>query len=603
MLRFYTILLITILISPVILQAQEQKSLPQLADEAFARQEYAVAAGMYTRLAEKKGRRASLQLLEKIAQCYLQMARFSEAGYWYLQMLERPDCPTAIRARYGEIQMNMEEYDTARLYIARFSPANADSVHWKQLMLEGCDSASRWKKEPLGLAVGNVKELSSFASDWSSGWTKEGLMIVSNGYRRMALSTGAERNPATDTRVNQPFFKAYLFKQYKKGSVENNTLEEVAPDLLGRIPYHIGPVCFSAHEDTIYVTLNAQEKDLSNKKKKGPVNGERLMSIFWSVKKDSVWKPLEPVAELNAAGSSAANAVLSNNGNILYFVSDRPGGQGKTDIWFSEKQADGRWGVPVNCGPGINTRFEEGFPTVNEDSVLYFSSKGHPGMGGFDIFRTEGSGTKWSAPRNIHTPFNSGADDLGFVVKGNRYEGYFSSNRRGGGGGDDIYQFTDTHLDEKLKDPYTLIRLDHPAEEPAPDTATAQAAPPDKTDSAIVDKLEQLRFYYDYNSAELLTESMELLDRVSVVLHQYPNWKLMVRSYADSRGSDRYNMNLSASRCYAVIKYLIKKGISRRRLYYENFGERELVNPCADGVPCDEDKHRENRRSMLTIIH
>ncbi|HEY0612956.1 MAG TPA: OmpA family protein [Chitinophaga sp.] len=607
MLRIYTIFLITILISPVILQAQEQKSLPQLADEAFARQEYAVAAGMYTRLAERKGKRASLQLLEKIAQCHLQMARFSEAGYWYMQMLERPDCPSAIRARYGEMQMYMEEYDTARLYIARFNPGNADSVQWKQLMLAGCDSALQWKKEPLGLAVENVKELSSFASDWSSGWTKEGLMIVSNGYRKMALSTGAERNPATDTRVNQPFFKAYLFKQYKKGSVENNTLDEVAPDLLGRIPYHIGPVCFSAHEDTIYVTLNAQEKDMSNKKKKGPVNGERLMSIFWSVKKDSVWKPLEPVAELNFAGSSTANTVLSSNGNILYFVSDRPGGQGKTDIWFSEKQADGRWGVPVNCGPGINTRFEEGFPTVNEDSVLYFSSKGYPGMGGFDIFRAEGSRTEWSAPRNLRTPFNSGADDLGFVVKGNRYEGYFASNRRGGGGGDDIYHFMDTHLAEKLEDPYTLTRIDHPAEQRKPessDTTTAQAVPPpDKTDSAVVRKLEQLRFYYDYNSAVLLTESMQLLDRVAVVLQQYPNWKLMVRSYADSRGSDSYNMNLSALRCYAVINYLIKKGLSPSRLYYENLGERELVNPCADGVPCDESRHRENRRSILRIIY
>lgn len=601
MVRFYTLFLLAILCSPAILLSQEQKSLPQLADEAFARQEYAVAATMYTRLADRKGKRASLQLQERIAQCYLQMARFSEAGYWYMRMLERPDCPSSIRAAYGEIQMNMEQYDTARLYMARFNPGNADSVQWKQLMLAGCDSALRWKKEPLSLAVEHIKELSSFASDWSSGWTKEGLMVVSNGYRKMALSTGTERNPATDTRVNQPFFKAYLFKQYKKGSVENNTLEEVAPELLGRIPYHIGPVCFSAHQDTIYVTLNAQQKDLSNKKKKGPVNGERLMSIFWSVKKDSGWKPLEPVAELNTTGSSSVNAVLGNNGRILYFVSDRPGGQGKTDIWFSEKQADGHWGVPVNCGPGINTRFEEGFPTVNEDGVLYFSSKGYPGMGGFDIFRAEGSRTEWSAPRNLHTPFNSGADDLGFVIKGNRYEGYFSSNRRGGGGGDDIYHFMDTHLDEKLKDPYTLTRLDHPVE-PKPDTSTAQAAPPDKTDSAVVEKLQQLRFYYDYNSAELLTASINLLDRVAVVLQQYPSWNLMVRSYADSRGSDRYNMNLSALRCYAVINYLVKKGISPRRLHYENFGERELVNPCADGVPCDESKHRENRRSMLTVI-
>lgn len=585
------------------LQAQEQKSLLELADDAFVRQEYAVAAGMYSRVAERKGKRAGLKLLERIAQCYIETARFTEAGYWYLRMLEYPDCPSAIQARFGEIQKNVEQYDTARLYIARFNTANADSLFWKQVMLAGCDSALRWKKDTLSQAVEHMKELSSFGSEWASGLTKDGLLLVSNGYRKMALSTGAERRPANDTRVNQPFFKAYIFKQYKKGSVDNNSLEEVVPDLLGRIPYHIGPVCFSAHEDTIYATLNAHEKDMANRKKKGPLNGERLTSLFWALKGDSGWKSLEPIAALNLPGSSSGNPVLSSDGSILYFVSDRPGGQGKTDIWYSEKQADGQWGAPVNCGPVINTRLEEAFPTINEEGVLYFSSKGFPGMGGFDIFRAVGSRAEWSPPRNLHAPFNSGADDLGFIVRRNHYEGYFASNRRGGGGGDDIYHFMDTHITEKLKDPYTFTRISGP-EQPKPDTATtATAPPPDKADSAIVRKLETLRFYYDYNSAVLLTASMDVLDRVAVVLQQYPNWKLMVRSYADSRGSDNYNMNLSALRCYAVINYLIKKGLSRDRLYYENRGERELVNPCADGVPCDEGQHRENRRTMLKILY
>jgi outer membrane protein OmpA-like peptidoglycan-associated protein len=88
-----------------------------------------------------------------------------------------------------------------------------------------------------------------------------------------------------------------------------------------------------------------------------------------------------------------------------------------------------------------------------------------------------------------------------------------------------------------------------------------------------------------------------------VVLQQNPNWKLMVRSYADSRGSDSYNIDLSGLRCYAVIDYLVKKGLSAKRFYYENLGERELVNPCGDGVPCKESQHRENRRTMLKILY
>jgi len=601
MLRFYTNLLIVFCCCPVIVFAQEQKSLPQLADDAFARQEYAVAATLYSRLAERKGNKASLKLLGKTAQCYIEMARFTEAGYWYLQMMEHPGCPAEIQLLYSEVQKNVEEYDTAKFYLSRFKSTAADSMQWKNMLLAGCDSALLWKKDTLNLAVENIKELSSQGADWVSGIIRSGLLVVSNGYRKMSLSTGAERNPATDPRVNQPFFKAYVFKQYTKGGIVNNVLEEVLPQLLGKIPYHVGPVCFNSREDTLYVTLNVWEKDMSDRVRKGAVNGKRLMSLFWSVKKDSVWSPLEPVPALNMAGYFTGNAALSSDGNILYFISDRPGGQGKTDLWYSEKQVDGHWGAPANCGPVINTRFEEGFPTMNE-GALYFSSKGHPGMGGFDIFRTTGNRAQWSAPRNLRRPFNSGADDLGFVIKSNQYEGYFSSNRRGGGGGDDIYHFMDTHITEKLENPNAGKPVPVAPKQPQPDTA-AVTPPPTKTDSAIVNKLEKLYFLYDYNSAVLLTASKDLLDRVAVVLNQHPDWKLMVRSYADSRGSDRYNIDLSAQRSYAVIEYLIKKGVASKRMYYENLGERDLVNPCGNGVPCNESQHRENRRSMLKILY
>ncbi|WP_158642711.1 OmpA family protein [Chitinophaga japonensis] len=599
---FYGIILATVLHAAGIC-AQEQKSLTQLAEEAFIRQEYAVAARLYTRLVERKGKRAPLQLLGRTAQCYVEMAQFAEAGYWYERMLGRPDCPAAIQALYGCIQMNIEAYDTAKAHLSRFNPSDADSIRWKNLLLAGCDSALQWMQETPAMAVENMKELSSLGSEWVSGMSDEGLLVVSNGYRKMALSTGAERRPATDVRVNQPFFKAYLFKQYKKGGVENSILEEVAPELLGNIPYHIGPVCFSKGEDTLYVTLNVWEKDMSGRTKKGPVNGWRLMSVFWSVKRDSGWSTPEPVPGLNLASSYTGHPVLAGGGGILYFVSDRPGGQGKTDIWYSEKQADGHWGAPVNCGPVINTPFEEAFPVINPDSALYFSSRGHPGMGGFDIFRSTGNRADWSPPRNLRRPFNSGSDDLGFVMQDNGYEGYFASNRRGGGGGDDIYHFMDTHIEAQLEEPAPAAPSPVARRPASSDTATTAATPPGKTDSAIVNKLEQLRFYYDYNSAQLLTESRELLDRVAVVLLQYPDWKLMVRSYADSRGSDSYNTDLSAMRCYAVIEYLIKKGLSPRRLYYENLGEQEPVNPCRDGVPCSEEQHRENRRSMLRIIY
>ncbi|WP_343673201.1 OmpA family protein [Chitinophaga sp.] len=585
------ILFICPLFIPLFLYGQEDKSLTELGDEAFARQEYAEAEKLYGELAEK--RKAPLSILEKTARCYIEMTRFEEAGKWYFKMLQRPGCPSIINILYGETQMNIERYDTARKYIALYNAASSDSTQWKNRLLSGCDSALRWKKEPQTMALENIKELSTPGADWISGVVRDGLLLVSNGYRKMSLTTGSERNPDIDPRVDQPYFKPYIFKQYQKGSNANTYLEEVLPKLLGKLPYHVGPVCFNAREDTAYITLNA---DVFNKKKKGPINGQRLMSLYWSFKKGDEWSPLVPITTLNAPGSYTGNVVIS--GRILYLVSDRPGGIGKTDLWYSERQSDGSWGTPKNCGNVINTPWEETFPTINESGVLYFSSKGHIGIGGFDIFRAVGSGSQWSTPVNLKTPFNSGADDLGFIMKDNFYEGYFASNRNGGSGGDDVYHFLETHFTEKVEHkPTTPVVTSVPP--PPHDNKKTRTA----EDSAVIDKLEHLCFYYDYNSAVLLTTSREMLDRVAVVLKDYPEWKLMVRSYTDSRGSDRYNIDLSALRCYAVIDYLIKKGVSPKNLYYENLGEKELVNPCADGVPCDEEEHRKNRRSMLKVFY
>ncbi|WPV66122.1 OmpA family protein [Chitinophaga sp. LS1] len=606
--------LIVLLFIPLFSYGQEDKSLIELGDEAFARQEYADAAKLYGQLADRKGKKAPLVLLDKTANCYVAMARFEEAGYWYFRMLQHPGCSSAVNMLYGETLMNMEHYDSAKKYIALYTTSNTDSMQWKNRLLAGCDSGVLWKKSSHFMALENIKELSTPGADWISGVVKDGLLLVSNGYRKMLLTTGSERHPEIDPRVDQPYFKPYVFKQYQKGSNANTYLEEVLPKLLGKLPYHVGPVCFNNREDTVYVTLNA---DVFHKTKKGPINGQRLMSLFWAFKKGDTWSALAPVTELNAPGSYTGNVVIS--GQILYLVSDRPGGVGKTDIWYSERKANGTWGMPRNCGNVINTSSEETFPTVNEPGVLYFSSKGHIGIGGFDIFRAVGSGDEWSEPVNLKMPFNSGGDDLGFIMKDNYYEGYFASNRNGGNGGDDVYHFMDTHVTEKLENkPEVAVPKMVVPEQGVPEVIVpemtvpelAKVEPPSSTrktlsgeDSAVIDKLEHMCFYYDYNSAILLTSSRELLDRVANVLRNYPQWKLMVRSYTDSRGSNDYNMDLSALRCYAVIDYLIKSGVSPKNLYYENLGEQELVNPCADGVPCGEEEHRKNRRSTLKVYY
>ena len=229
-------------------------------------------------------------------------------------------------------------------------------------------------------------------------------------------------------------------------------------------------------------------------------------------------------------------------------------------------------------------------------------------MGGYDIYRAEGSRGDWQAIQNLRSPVNSGGDDLGFILKGNSYEGYFSSNRPGGMGGDDIYHFMDAHFTEKLQKPDTtaqvaVVEPEKPVIKPNEPVAVKPPADviPD-ADKTAIERMEQLKFLYDYNSAVLLDESKRVLDNVAVVLSMKPYWKLIIRSYADSRGSDNYNLDLTAQRCYAVIAYLAKKGIAPKRFFYQNMGEKDPINPCNDATPCTEAQHQENRRTELTVV-
>ena len=113
---------------------------------------------------------------------------------------------------------------------------------------------------------------------------------------------------------------------------------------------------------------------------------------------------------------SIGDAALSKDGKVIYFTSDMPGGIGKTDIWYCEKQPDGKWGKPFNCGNTINTKQEEAFPNIGGNGDLYYSSRGLPGMGGYDIYKAKGKKSTWSTPKNIRYPINSTSDDFYLVT-------------------------------------------------------------------------------------------------------------------------------------------------------------------------------------------
>ncbi len=215
-----------------------------------------------------------------------------------------------------------------------------------------------------------------------------------------------------------------------------------APELNTKL--HEATATFTADLNRIFFTRSRENTK--------PLIDSRIvpLEILTSTRRaDGTWAAPEPL-NLTDPAYSSAHPSLGPDGKRLYFSSDRPGGFGGKDIYYSEQTASG-WSTPVNLGPEINTEGDELFPFIGPDNRLYFSSDGHLGLGGQDIFyAVPRSSGEWGGVENMGVPFNSTEDDFALVLKTDGRSGYFSSNRSGGAGGDDVYGFRRLYYDLEL---------------------------------------------------------------------------------------------------------------------------------------------------------
>lgn len=333
----------------------------------------------------------------------------------------------------------------------------------------------------------------------------------------------------------------------------------------------------------------------------------------------------------------------------LYFSSDRAGGQGGYDLYYSEFDDEMNFKEPVNLGPEVNTSGNETHP-FRKDSKFYFSSDGHKGMGGLDIFQANFAPGTITNVANMGSPINSLADDFAYREDKDRTV-YLSSNRKGGMGLDDLYmakemykQFLARVLDcngNLITDSYLATFRDKtqgimvPTARNAKGELTSQLEPESDfgisiskpgyftlTDETISTKgfqgdtvkreykLVPIPYqlpvhvdivYYDLDKFVIRKDAMPALDKLAELMQKYSFLDLLVASHTDSRASDEYNITLSNNRAKAVTEYLGAKGINPDRVRLEWFGESQLVNDCGNGKPCSEDNHQLNRRSELVL--
>lgn len=574
------------------------------ADAQFQRGEYYDASvtykKVYNKLRKKEERPQRGEVAFKMGRCYrlLNMSARASAAFQNALRYEYPDSTThfmlaqALHAD-GKYAAALRSYDK---YL-EFCPDDSLAIN----CAEGCRTAQEIRARGSRYVVKQAKLFNSRRADFCPmylGADCDQIYYTSTTEK----ATGDKKSEITGMKNADVFFS----KKNEKGEWERP--EPVEGEL--NTEFDEGIVAFSPDAQTMYLTKARRE-----------LNAPTSVEIYTSTRSDAKWSA--PVKfEITADTlSTFGHPAVSPDGEYLYFVSDMPGGYGGKDIWrISLKE---RQGSLVNLGPDINTEGNDDFPYVRSDGSLYFSSDGHPGMGGLDIFRATAVGDpadlRWEV-ENMGFPINSAGDDFG-ITFGKGEDGFFSSNRGDARGYDHIYSFEydpvritiDGLVMDKDEEPVknAIIRIvgndgSNQKEVARNDgsfsfalqrgvkyvmLAGAKGYLNQKQEFASDSTMEDANYwvefilpsiskpsvveniFYDYDKADLRPESKTALNELIAVLHDNPNVTIEMASHTDRWGSDAYNINLSERRAKSVVDYLVENGISRDRLQPHGYGK------------------------------
>ena len=576
-------------------------------DKFFALGEYYDAANQYKKAYSQtasKERFLRGQRALRMADCYRRINQTQRALAAYNNAERYKQTDTTILLRMGQLQLKSGNYKEAERIFLELK----DSMMRNPLVEVGLQSARlapKWKKEAeySGYTVKKQELFNSRRAEYSpmlAGDDSDQLFFSST--RNQAK--GDEISGITGTKNADIFFsqKDDKGKWSKPEAIESelNTEEDE------------GACTFSPDFKTMYLTVCKTDPQYP-----------RYAQIATSQRSDASWGKATVLDISKDTLSTFAHPTVSPDGMWLYFVSDMPGGLGGYDIWRAELTARGV-GPVENLGEPINTPGNEMFPTFRPNGDFYFSSDGHPGMGGLDIFiaKPTDDGTAYTI-EHPGVPLNSAGDDFGMTFEGLHNRGYFSSNRGDARGWDHIFSFEKSEVIQTVrgwvyeKDGYELpsglvymvgndgtnkklsVRGDGSfTEEIKPGVdyvflGTCKGFLNHKEELRVEPVLESeeytLQFplasltapvlirniFYDFDKATLRPESAAALDSLIDLLNENPNVTIELSSHTDFRGSDAYNEGLSQRRAESVVNYLIEHGIAQDRLSPVGYGEKK----------------------------
>ena len=626
------------------------------ADKLFDRFEYVKAAKEYLKIANDG---ADNYVIGRLADCYYNIFSTREAEKWYSKIInEDPDIEVIFR--YSQMLKANGKYKESNIWMSKFAemkPYDTRAISFRNTPNYIDKIIEKGKRFNLQ----NLEDVNTISSDYGA-FTFDNNLYLTSGRKQKGRQNKKYNNYTED--------EEYVLDVYKYDAINKVYLNETPFDDINT-KYHEGIIAFSSSGDTMYFARETyysksfyKDSIVKNGSTKKQVSVINLYRATRCTKKEITWKnngncnfndgwDIKKL-EFNSAFFSIKNPALSCDGKTLYFSSDMPGGYGNYDIYKSELKEDGTIGSPINLGQKINTEEQEVFPYMCCDNTLYFSSNGHLGLGGLDVFYSKNIDNKWSNVRNVGIPVNSNSDDFAFKMDEECTNGFISSNRPGGVGSDDIYAIKkikplcDLLLESIIVDSETNLPINSAItsvtdgtgiinntketneegivefifecqdeiqfmvskegyESKMIDIKLLDIDPPllkvklDPIEELIVEEKIQLNpIYFEFDKSNITNQAAFELDKLVAIMKKYPEMVIKAESHTDSRGPASYNKLLSERRAKSTAQYVISKGIDESRITGIGKGEEDPEIDCSKG--CKKDEYAKNRRSEFIIV-
>lgn len=618
---------------------QAQYNAQTKGDYYFGQFAYAKAIPEYEKMLE--GNLNPEHAHRQLAECYLLIRDFKKSIPHFEMIIQDASLPTDYMFKFGMALYANGQKKESEKWLKLYKKYNKNDSRLKRFLKDGnmasvvFNSRQRYEVEPVAF--------NSEQSDFGA-YTRGGDLFFASARKD-------EVDGGTYGWNDEPWLDLFVVREDDPISKPKKIKGNV------NTKFHESNMVFSTdykNDTIIYFTRNNYFK----KEEAYGAENEINLKIYTAIQDDDEWKENRSV-RINSDYYSTGHPSITKDRKRMYYTSDRPGGYGGTDIYYSEIHERGGIGTPINAGPIVNTEGNEMFPFINAENQLFFSSDGHVGFGQLDVFSTiSNEKGEITDVINLGYPLNSSADDFGFYGHDNGITGYVSSNREGGVGSDDIYKFkftpaldlegivtdgiNDQPLDSvvvKLFDQNTKTlametmtdangyyrlpinrktnyrieasRRTHPTEtqffntyETSPKTKLLRR---DIVLNPVLDLklLANLnKIYFDFNKHDIRPDAARELDKVvKVMTKTYPDMIIKLEAHTDPVGSHGYNDDLSERRAKSTYEYLIANGVPVDHIVsYKGFGKRMPVNKCTSKQDCTPEELELNRRTEFPIL-